>query len=196
MSPVSRRRWGSSIVGFGSYHYRYASGQEGDARSSASRLARRRSLLYTSAGDHCACRPLGRAALHKVGKGCVYFEASRRCRRAGSDRRDRGRGVHGHSTRPADATVRRRPFAVLLGGLHDLNVVSVRIAKGRHRREAMVERWCRRNTVVGQPTVHSSTSAGGTRSLDFALRSRVLRASHPRRVDREVKAADLAAVVQ
>ena len=33
--------WGSSIVGFGSYHYKYASGREGTCPSPASRRANR-----------------------------------------------------------------------------------------------------------------------------------------------------------
>ena len=35
------RMWGPSIVGFGSYHYRYESGHEGRPAGSASRRARR-----------------------------------------------------------------------------------------------------------------------------------------------------------
>ncbi len=35
------KMWGTSIVGFGSYHYKYASGHEGDACRPASRRANR-----------------------------------------------------------------------------------------------------------------------------------------------------------
>ncbi len=64
--------WGDSIVGFGSRHYRYASGREGDwFRVGFSPRARSLTLYLTDGVDRHAARldDLGR---HRTGKGCLY----------------------------------------------------------------------------------------------------------------------------
>ncbi len=67
-------RWGSSIVGFGTYHYRYASGHEGDS-ALASFSPRRQQLVIYLVGEfadrHRAA--LARLGPHKTGKGCLYI---------------------------------------------------------------------------------------------------------------------------
>ena len=40
VTKTDPRIWGSGVVGFGNYHYKYASGQEGDCSSPDSRRAR------------------------------------------------------------------------------------------------------------------------------------------------------------
>ncbi len=66
--------WGSSIVGFGTYHYRYASGHEGDS-ALASFSPRRQQLVIYLVGEfadrHQAA--LARLGPHKTGKGCLYI---------------------------------------------------------------------------------------------------------------------------
>jgi hypothetical protein len=66
--------WGSSIVGFGAYHYRYASGHEGDS-ALASFSPRRQHLVVYLVGEfadrHQAV--LARLGPHKTGKGCLYI---------------------------------------------------------------------------------------------------------------------------
>jgi hypothetical protein len=66
--------WGSSIVGFGTYHYRYASGHEGDS-ALASFSPRRPHLAIYLVGEfadrHQAA--LARLGPHKTGKGCLYI---------------------------------------------------------------------------------------------------------------------------
>ena len=66
--------WGSSIVGFGSYHYRYTSGHEGDS-ALASFSPRRHNLAIYLVGEfadrHQAA--LARLGPHKTGKGCLYI---------------------------------------------------------------------------------------------------------------------------
>ena len=66
--------WGSSIVGFGTYHYRYASGHEGDS-ALASFSPRRPHLAIYLVGEfadrHQAV--LARLGPHQTGKGCLYI---------------------------------------------------------------------------------------------------------------------------
>jgi hypothetical protein len=77
MSDVSGEpatMWGSSIVGFGSYHYRYASGREGDAPLVGFSPRKAAITLYVSADDDVRADLLGRLSPYKVGKGCVYLK--------------------------------------------------------------------------------------------------------------------------
>ncbi len=64
--------WGEAIVGYGRYHYRYASGREGDFLATG--FAPRKSALsiyimpgYADFGDI-----LERLGKHKIGKSCLY----------------------------------------------------------------------------------------------------------------------------
>jgi hypothetical protein len=66
--------WGPSIIGFGSYHYRYASGREGDAPLVGFSPRRSALTLYASADDDVRAKLLARLGPHKVGKGCVYVK--------------------------------------------------------------------------------------------------------------------------
>jgi hypothetical protein len=67
------RMWGSSIVGFGSYHYKYASGHEGDScvTGFASRKGDISVYLVASAPDQEAL--LAQLGKHKMGKACLYI---------------------------------------------------------------------------------------------------------------------------
>lgn len=67
------KMWGSSIVGFGSYHYRYDSGREGDACATgfAARKSEIAVYLMAEAADQAAL--LGRLGKHKMGKACLYI---------------------------------------------------------------------------------------------------------------------------
>jgi hypothetical protein len=68
--------WGASIVGFGSYHYRYESGHEGNAplASFASRGAHLAIYLVGGFTDRHE-RLLQRLGPHKAGKGCLYIKS-------------------------------------------------------------------------------------------------------------------------
>ncbi len=66
--------WGSSIIGFGSYHYRYASGREGDAALVGFSPRKSAISLYVSADEDARADLLDRLGPHKVGKGCVYVK--------------------------------------------------------------------------------------------------------------------------
>ncbi len=64
--------WGASIVGFGRYHYRYASGHEGDAPL-VGFAARKTSLVfYLAPYEGMKADLLARLGKHKAGKGCLY----------------------------------------------------------------------------------------------------------------------------
>jgi len=67
------RLWGSSIVGYGQYHYRYASGREGDflAIGFAPRKANLSVYIMPGYQDYGAI--LSRLGKHKTGKACLYI---------------------------------------------------------------------------------------------------------------------------
>jgi hypothetical protein len=65
--------WGSSIIGFGDSHYKYASGREGDWFLTGFSPRKQNLTLYIMGGlDHHAelLKALGK---HKTGKGCLYI---------------------------------------------------------------------------------------------------------------------------
>jgi hypothetical protein len=67
--------WGTSIVGFGRYHYRYASGHEGDS-ALASFSPRKEHLVVYLVGEFESrySTALARLGPHKTGKGCLYLK--------------------------------------------------------------------------------------------------------------------------
>ena len=68
------RMWGEKIVGFGSYHYRYASGREGDAPLTGFSPRKENLTLYLSYGLAQDSALLQRLGKHKVGKACLYIK--------------------------------------------------------------------------------------------------------------------------
>lgn len=68
------RMWGSSIVGFGSYHYRYASGHEGDACLTGFAARGNALTLYIMAGLAQYSALLARLGPHRLGKSCLYLK--------------------------------------------------------------------------------------------------------------------------
>ena len=67
--------WGTSIIGFGTYHYRYPSGREGDS-ALASFSPRSQHLAIYLIGDFAGRHQsvLARLGPHKTGKGCLYIK--------------------------------------------------------------------------------------------------------------------------
>lgn len=66
------KMWGPSIIGFGSYHYKYASGHEGDAPiiGFSPRKAAISLYVYTGLDEHeHLLEGLGK---YKIGKVCIY----------------------------------------------------------------------------------------------------------------------------
>ena len=68
------KMWGTSIVGFGSYHYRYASGHEGDACLAGFSSRKAEISLYLMPGLQAKETLLAALGKHKAGKGCVYVK--------------------------------------------------------------------------------------------------------------------------
>ena len=63
--------WGSSIVGFGSHHYVYDSGREGDMALIAFSPRKAATVLYGLSSAEALLPKLGK---HTRGKGCVYIK--------------------------------------------------------------------------------------------------------------------------
>jgi Domain of unknown function (DU1801) len=66
--------WGPSIVGFGSYHYRYASGREGDWMALGFSPRRQSLTLYLMDGFSGYGELLERLGKHSTGKSCLYVK--------------------------------------------------------------------------------------------------------------------------
>jgi hypothetical protein len=66
--------WGASIVGFGSVHYRYASGREGDWFQVGFSPRKRSLTLYLMNGVDGHSEQLERLGKHSTGKGCLYVK--------------------------------------------------------------------------------------------------------------------------
>jgi hypothetical protein len=76
MSSVTKlppHMYGSSIIGFGSYHYVYESGREGDAPLVAFAPRKGNIVFYVYAGVDSQAKMLEKLGKHKLGKGCVYI---------------------------------------------------------------------------------------------------------------------------
>lgn len=63
------RMWGAGMVGFGSYHYRYDSGHEGDAMRTGFASRKAALTLYVTPGFGRYPDLLARIGKHKAGKG-------------------------------------------------------------------------------------------------------------------------------
>lgn len=65
--------WGPSIVGFGSYHYRYASGREGDAAAVGFSPRKANLVLYGLTEGPDADRLLPELGKHRTSAACLYI---------------------------------------------------------------------------------------------------------------------------
>jgi hypothetical protein len=66
--------WGPSIIGFGSYHYKYESGREGDAPLVAFSPRKAASVLYLGLGDGGSKALLAKLGKHTMSKGCLSIK--------------------------------------------------------------------------------------------------------------------------
>ena len=67
------KMWGPSIIGFGSYHYKYDSGHEGDAPLVGFSPRKAKISLYFATGDTEREALLKDFGKHTSGKACVYI---------------------------------------------------------------------------------------------------------------------------
>jgi hypothetical protein len=65
--------WGNSIVGFGSYHYRYDSGREGDWFLTGFSPRKRELVLYLMSGVRSFPELLEKLGPHRTGASCLYL---------------------------------------------------------------------------------------------------------------------------
>lgn len=66
------RMWGPSIIGYGRYRYRYASGREGEFLATGFSPRKANLSLYIMPGYHEMDDLLSRLGKHKAGKACLY----------------------------------------------------------------------------------------------------------------------------
>lgn len=66
--------WGPSIIGFGSCHYKYDSGREGDMPLVAFSPRKAATVLYGVTGFSDAKALLAKLGKHTTGKGCLYIK--------------------------------------------------------------------------------------------------------------------------
>lgn len=67
------RMWGTAIVGFGSYHYKYASGREGDWMITGFSPRKAALTVYIMAGFPRHAALMKKLGKHKTGKSCLYI---------------------------------------------------------------------------------------------------------------------------
>jgi hypothetical protein len=65
--------WGPSIVGFGQYHYRYASGREGDFMITGFSPRKQSISVYIMPGFDRYTELMQKLGKHKTGKSCLYI---------------------------------------------------------------------------------------------------------------------------
>jgi hypothetical protein len=73
-SGFEAKMWGPAIIGFGSYHYVYESGREGDAPLVAFSPRKTEFSLYLSSQFEKREELLKKLGKHKSAKGCVYIK--------------------------------------------------------------------------------------------------------------------------
>jgi hypothetical protein len=65
--------WGPSIIGFGNYHYKYATGREGDIPIVGFSPRKQNMTIYLLPGFEQNIDKLALLGKHKLGKSCLYF---------------------------------------------------------------------------------------------------------------------------
>lgn len=71
---LSPKMWGSAIVGYGSYHYKYKSGHEGDAPLVGFASRTNALVLYLAVDFDTKDVLLQKLGKYKLGKGCLYIK--------------------------------------------------------------------------------------------------------------------------
>ena len=66
--------WGKSIIGFGQYHYKYATGREGDTAAVGFAPRKAATTIYLLDGVGAYTEPLSRLGPHTTGVGCLYVK--------------------------------------------------------------------------------------------------------------------------
>ena len=74
LSGEPAKMWGPSIIGFGSYHYRYDSGREGEMCRIGFSPRKGQTVLYLIDGFEGQPELMARLGKHKTGKSCLYVK--------------------------------------------------------------------------------------------------------------------------
>ena len=74
ITKANPKMWGPGMVGFGSYHYKYASGREGDWFLTGFAPRKQNLTLYIMAGFKRYSAPLKKLGKHKISKSCLYIK--------------------------------------------------------------------------------------------------------------------------
>ena len=77
MQKVSKTEpvmWGSAIIGFGTYHYVYKSGREGDTLIIGFSPRKQNISIYLMGGLNKVEEELSKLGKYKTGKGCLYIK--------------------------------------------------------------------------------------------------------------------------
>jgi len=73
-SGFEPKMWGPTIIGFGSFHYKYASGHEGDSPLIGFSPRKAEFSLYVLAPDNDNKKFLDDLGKYRMGKVCIYFK--------------------------------------------------------------------------------------------------------------------------
>jgi hypothetical protein len=68
------KMWGASIVGYGNYHYRYASGREGDFMVTGFSPRKQALTVYIMPGFSSFGELMKKLGRYKTGKSCLYIK--------------------------------------------------------------------------------------------------------------------------
>lgn len=77
LGKITRQKpkmWGPSIVGFGSYRYKYDSGREGESCLVGFAIRQSDLVVYVLAESPSQKKLLAKLGKHKMGKVCLYFK--------------------------------------------------------------------------------------------------------------------------
>jgi uncharacterized protein DUF1801 len=74
-TKLEPKMWGTSMVGFGSYHYKYESGHEGDSFLVGFSPRKQNLVVYIMPGLDSFDALLSKLGKHKTGKSCLYLHS-------------------------------------------------------------------------------------------------------------------------
>ena len=69
------KMWGSSIIGFGTYHYKYSSGREGDMCITGFSPRKQNLTIYLMGGFEKQKPQLEKLGKYKTSKACLYIKS-------------------------------------------------------------------------------------------------------------------------
>ena len=73
ITKESAKMWGNSIVGFGRYHYKYATGHEGDMCITGFSPRKQALTIYINSGFEMHDELMKQLGKYKTGKVCLYI---------------------------------------------------------------------------------------------------------------------------